>query len=347
MTNSAYPKTLERFERIVRGRDKGRTMPVLIVDSPWLPGYAGIDTLDFYFDPAAWLHAYCRVHRDLPGAALLPGAWVEFGMAAEPSGWGAGIRWSRQAPPDVRRVSGGLTALLEAEPPDPARDGLMPVVLRQYERARPELEAKGIAPRMAAARGPLAVASHLLGVTELLTATQLEPDRCLALLERTTELCIRWLQCQLERMPSPLGILVLDDVVGLMGPDDAGRFALPYLRRIFESFPDLIRVFHNDTPNADVFDGLAAVGIDVFNFSHDIDPAEARRRLGPDIVLMGNVPPVDVLVRGTPGQVREATEAVVRQAAEFGPMLISAGGGVSPGTPIENLQAMVDVVQNA
>jgi len=61
---------------------------------------------------------------------------------------------------------------------------------------------------------------------------------------------------------------------------------------------------------------------------------------------MGNIPPVDVLVRGTPGEVRQAAEEMVRQAAASGPLIVSAGGGVSPGTPVENLKILADVVAN-
>ncbi|MCD6303615.1 MAG: uroporphyrinogen decarboxylase, partial [Planctomycetes bacterium] len=334
----AYSRTLARFERTARGEETG-PMVALIVDSPWLPGYAGINTLDFYFEPAAWLDAYRKVHRDLPGVAFVPGAWVEFGMATEPSGWGAAIRWSADSPPAVRHLPGGLAAAVEADVPDPETDGLMPAVLRQYERMMPRLAAEGIAPRMAAARGPLTVASHLVGVTELLMATQLEPDRVAELLARTTEHCIRWLSAQLKRIDEPLGVLVLDDVVGMLSPDDAEKFALPHLRRIYESFPSLLRLYHNDTPNADVFGVLAELELNVFNLSHEIDLARARELLGPDVVLMGNVPPLDVLVRGTVEDVRAATERLLERTADVGPLFVSPGGGVSPGTPIENLQA--------
>ena len=56
--------------------------------------------------------------------------------------------------------------------------------------------------------------------------------------------------------------------------------------------------------------------------------------------MMGNLPPLDLLVRGTPDQVREATRQQLDRLGEVGPMLVSPGGGVSPGTPLENLQAM-------
>ncbi len=344
METKPYQQALVKFEGIVRSKTKDQTMVALIVDSPWLPGYAGVSTLDFYFDLQCWLNAYFKALEELPGVAFVPGAWVEFGMTAEPSGWGASIRWSEGSPPAIRHCPGGLPALLEADVPNPETDGLMPVILRQYEAVTPALEPGGLAPRMAAARGPLAVASHLLGVTELLLTTKTEPQNCLSLLEKTTELCIRWLQCQLKRMNSPIGVLVLDDVVGMLSPDDAEKFALPFLRRIFDSFPDLIHIYHNDTPNENIFRGLSTIGMDVFNFSHEIGVEQARELLGPDIVLMGNVPPLDVLVRSSTKEVRKATQALLQKVADFGPLVISAGGGVSPGTPIDNLQAMAEVV---
>ncbi|MFH1737972.1 MAG: uroporphyrinogen decarboxylase family protein [bacterium] len=347
MTKCTYQDVLKQFEDVVRGKEKARTMAALIIDSPWMPGYAEIDTIDFYFDSQVWLDTYLRVRDKLAGVAFVPDMWVEFGMAAEPSGWGLQVRWNHDSPPSLRKHPGGISALLDLGVPDPESDGLMPIALRQYERIKDDLGARGLAPRMVAARGPLAVASHLIGVTEFLMATQLEPENCIRLLENTTELCIRWLRCQSQRIENPLAIFVLDDVVGMMGPDDAEMFAFPFLRRIFEEFPDSVHIFHNDTPNDSVYSGLSTVGIDVFNWSHEVDISRARSLLGSEIVLMGNIPPVDVLVRGSTEQARKETEQMVEKAREFGPLLISAGGGVSPGTPMENLKALVDVVRFA
>jgi uroporphyrinogen decarboxylase len=337
---STYLKTLDRFVSLVRDRRRDRTMAALIIDSPWLPGYAGVGTIDFYFDPDTWLRVWEQAHRDLPGAAFVPGSWIELGMAAEPSGWGVPIQWSDHQPPGLNHYPADLATLAEAPVPDPETDGLMPMILRQYERLKQPLADRGFPPRMAACRGPLAIASHLLGVTEILMATQLEPDACQKLFDKTTEICIRWLRAQLSRMDDPVGILVLDDLFGMMGPDDVAVFGLPRLKRIFDEFPQLIHVFHNDTPNDRVFPALATTGMDVFNFSHQTDLAKARQLLGPDIVLMGNLPPLDLLVRGTPDQVRHATRQHLDQLSEVGPLLISPGGGVSPGTPLENLQTM-------
>ncbi len=340
-------EALDLFARAVRRRDRAARLVAWIVDSPWLPAWIGADTLHFFFDADVWMRAYERAQEELDGSTLIPGGWIELGMAAEPSGFGAPIRWNRHEPPNVLPHPGGLDALRRADPPDPETDGLMPAILAMYERRAPAMAAAGFSPRIAAARGPLAVAGHLLGITEFLLATQTDPDAVRDLLDRTAALCIAWLRAQLARMDRPVGVLVLDDLVGMLGPDDAAVFALPYLRRIFDSFPDLIRIFHNDTPNPEVYDGLRACGMDVFNFSHETDPAEARRRLGPDIVLMGNLPPVDLLVRGTPEACRAAAEALLARHADLAPIVLSAGGGVSPGTPADNLRAVIAAVRAA
>ena len=344
MGQNRYEDTVSRFEEIVRQRRKDSPMVALIVDSPWLPGYAGVNTLDFYFDMQVWLDAYRKALDDLPGVAFVPGSWVEFGMAAEPSGWGVPIQWKQDSPPAVHHYPGTLDGLLEMDVPNPEADGLMPAILRRYETAGPVLAKAQLSPRMAACRGPFAIASHLLGVTEFLMATQMEAEKCLALLDKVTQLCINWLQCQLKRMPGAIGVLVLDDIVGMLSPADMEKFALPYLRRIFESFGDLIHIYHNDTPNANMLGGLATIGMDVFNFSHEVDIAKARADLGPEVVLMGNIPPLDVMVRGTADDVQTATRQLLDKAGVYGPILISPGGGVSPGTPIENLKAMAEVV---
>jgi uroporphyrinogen decarboxylase len=44
-------------------------------------------------------------------------------------------------------------------------------------------------------------------------------------------------------------------------------------------------------------------------------------------------------VRGTPAQVEQATLEVLQKAAGH-PMILSVGGGTSPGMPAENIRAM-------
>ena len=76
------------------GGEAGRRVPAgLIVDSPWIPGYCGVDTVDYYGDPDIWLSCQDKVRLDFPELLLLPGDWVEFGMASEPSSFGCPVHF--------------------------------------------------------------------------------------------------------------------------------------------------------------------------------------------------------------------------------------------------------------
>jgi uroporphyrinogen-III decarboxylase len=93
--------------------------------------------------------------------------------------------------------------------------------------------------------------------------------------------------------------------------------------------------------------GMAAeANFDVFNFSHKLDIAEVKAKMGHRVALMGNVPPLDVGVRGTPAEVAQSARECLDKGAPGGGMILSFGGGVSPGTPPENIDALLEVARD-
>ena len=105
-------------------------LPVaLIVDSPWIPGYLRISTLDYLTDPDTWLKANLEVEREFPYVIFLPGFWVEVGMAAEPSGFGCKVSLYPDKTPIIHHLVSGIEELDRITPPNPLTDGFMPVIL--------------------------------------------------------------------------------------------------------------------------------------------------------------------------------------------------------------------------
>jgi uroporphyrinogen decarboxylase len=332
----------ERFATVARGGTADKIPVAFIVDSPWLPGFFGIDTLDYFLRPDEWLRVNLALRERFPEIAWIPGFWVEYGMAVEPSVFGARIMWHHDQPPAIEHVPGGLATLLQFEPADPQQHGLMPFVLQRYVDAEKCLLPEGLPIKMVAARGPLAVAGWLLGITELLVGLKIDPESHARLLDTLTTTIIAWLRAQLAVLRAPESILVLDDIVGMLSPKLFDQFALPYYSRIFSAFEGKIRVFHNDTPCAHLLDKLPTLGFDVFNFSQEMDIATVQAKM-PRVALMGNVPTLDVMVRGTPAQAETWARECIRKTNGRG-LILSAGGGVSPGTPAETIEAVVKAV---
>jgi len=60
---------------------------------------------------------------------------------------------------------------------------------------------------------------------------------------------------------------------------------------------------------------------------------------------MGNLDPVNLLLKGTLQQVLAECKRCISIAAPGGGYLLSSAGGLAPGTPMENLKAMIDSVK--
>jgi uroporphyrinogen-III decarboxylase len=334
------------IRQCARREDPGRVPVALIVDSPWIPGYLGLSTLDYLFDPDTWLKANLQIERDFPDLIFLPGFWAEAGMGAEPSGFGCKVSFFADKTPQVAPIISSFDELDRITEPNPRADGLMPYLLTLYRKAEPRLADAGACIKVVAARGPLTVAAHLMGVTEFVMGLKLEPEKAHRLLRITTALVKNWLDAQAGALKEAEGILVLDDITGFVSPKDFQEFALPYLQDIFRAFPNAVRIFHNDTNNAVPYRFLREIPVDIFNFTHLQNIAKVRELAGPDVCLMGNVPPLEALAQGTPEEVAAAARACVAANGGRKGLLLSAGGGASPGTPGANVRALAAAVKD-
>lgn len=335
----------ERFKQAARREEPDQVPAAFIVDSPWLPGYAGIHTLDYFLLPNKWFEIHRGLLDRFPDAVWIPGFWVEYGMAAEPSAFGARITFHHNRPPSIEPVITDLSFWAAVEPADPGEAGLMPLVLRLYEHVEARLQSEGLHVKMVAARGPMVTAGWVMGITNLMVGLVTQPAEAHRFLNTLTTTIIRWLHAQLDQLHAPEGIMLLDDIVGMISLKHYQEFAAPYLRRIFDEFEGLVRIYHNDTPCAHLYPALAEANFDVFNFTHTVDIAEVKAMMGHRVALMGNVPPLDIAVRQPPEVVAQWARECLDKAAPGGGMILSVGGGVSPDTPPENIEAMLQVAR--
>ncbi len=337
--------TKEQFETLRRAAAGKIEKPcvALIVDSPWIPGWAGISAMEYFVEPEKWLAANLEMMQRFPDVIFVPGFWVEYGMATEPSAFGCRVSLWKDSPASVSHIIEDISEVSRLEIPNPKVHGLMPFVLHLQQWTQRQIEPMGYSIRMVAARGPLALATHLRGVTEFLTDIKIDPEPSHKLLDLCTETVIRWLRAQAENLPDVESILVLDDIPGLLSPTDYDEFAHPYLKRIFDAFPLMLRLYHNDASIQPFAERMADLGIGILNFSHEFDIEDAHKRLGDRVTLMGSVPPLGVLARGIPEEVTAWANRCLN--ATNGRIILSAGGGVSAGTTSENIDALVEAVR--
>ena len=338
-------KQWETLLFVIDGHGMGKNIG-FIIDSPWLPGWNGLTKLQYYTSDAAWFQTNKKAVETFPDVLFLPGFWSEYGMATEPSAFGSKISWHEDSLPWAGTVIREITDIASLEIPDPAKDGLLPFMTQRLKNMEEEIATLGHHIRFAVARGPLNIASYLRGTTELMTDIMMYPEEVHTLLEKITTFTIRWLQHQKELFPTIKGIFILDDLIGFVGDAEFRTFVLPYLQRIFGAFDTRIRFLHNDAQGLITAKYLQEMDVNLFNFSFEHSLNEIRSLAGPEVTLLGNLPPRDVLAAGTPETVREETEKMILETNDHSRILWSCGGGMPPNVPTENLEAFIETVRN-
>jgi uroporphyrinogen-III decarboxylase len=332
----------ELIRQAARGAEFTAPPVALIIDSPWIPGYLGLSTLDYITVPEVWLEANLKVEAEFPEVIFLPGFWAEAGMCAEPSAFGCRLSFYADKTPVAHPIAESIEAPGRVTAPNPKTDGLMPILLNHYRRLEGRVNDAGHVIKVVAARGPLTVAAHLLGVSGFLLGLKLEPAATHRLLQTTTTLVRNWLEAQAAALREVEGVLVLDDLAGFLSPADYLEFAHPRLKEVFDAFPGAVKIFHDDTDNVVPFRHLAGLGVQIFNFTHLQPIGRVRELVGPGLCLMGNVPPLEVLAQGSAEQVRQAARGCIRAHGSGPGLILSAGGGTSPGTPGANIHALAE-----
>jgi uroporphyrinogen-III decarboxylase len=328
---------------VVRG-ETVRPLPTgFIIDSPWLPNWAGHTILDYYTRDDLFLQDNLAAINAFPRAIMLPGFWSEYGMCTEPSAFGARPAWGQNDFPSADKLLHTAADIERLERPDPRKHGLLPFIVNRLRHLEPAIEAKGHQIRFAIARGPFNVASYLMGTTEFMLALKTTPELVHRLLAVVTDFLVDWIAWQRECFPSIDGLLVLDDIVGFVGARDFEAFAAQSMKRVFDT-DVAVKFFHNDAPCKACAPYLAGLGINFLNFGIQHTLNDMRAWTGGKVALLGNIPPRDVLAAGTPADVTRAVNDLLASVDSTTRLMVSCGGGMPPGVPTENIQAFVDAV---
>ncbi|HNW58604.1 MAG TPA: uroporphyrinogen decarboxylase family protein [bacterium] len=330
----------ELLLKLIRGEQVEPLPAGFIIDCPWLPNWYGIRILDYFTNDELWLKANLKAIAEFPEILFLPGFWSEFGMCTEPSAFGARTYFPANEFPHAHRVIRSTAEIADLPVPNPATDGLLPFVLNRLQLARPAIEAAGHRIRFAVARGPLNIASYLMGSTEFLMAMMLEPEKVEKLLQKITAFLKSWLQLQMETFPSIDGIFMLDDIIGFIGENEFRTFGLPCFKELY-SLPVTVKFLHNDAPCRVSAPYLPEMGVNLFNMGFDIPLNELQNLTRHQVALVGNLPPRDVLASGTPAVITAATQALVAGLSDRSRILLSCGGGMPPGVSSAQIAAFL------
>ena len=193
--------------------------------------------------------------------------------------------------------------------------------------------------------GPAAEVADLRGVMNFLMDVMDDEEFTCELMDVCTEAGIAFAVAQVESGADTIG--VGDAIVSQVSPETYREMVLPREKRMVEAVHDangLVRL-HICGDITRHLPAIAELGADIVDLDWQVDVSEARKILGPAVVLVGNLDPVAAVKDSTPERIRRDVLEVYAKAGD--PHIVGAGCEIPPGTPPENLRSLCEPVTPA
>ena len=259
--------------------------------------------------------------------------------AREAADCGATVEYFEQQPValvEEQALLADRTKLASLKIPDPLGGGRMhngiKAVALLKERAGKEKIVEGWV------EGPIAEAADLRGINTIMMDFFDDPQFVRDLFAFVVEMELRFAKEQVRAGADVIG--VGDAAASLVGPQIYQEFVWPYERKLVEgihAFGAKVRLHICGNTRRSLGE-MGLLDCDIVDLDSLAPISEARREMGANQVLLGNLNPVAVLRNGNPSAI---SEAIGECHQHSGPrFIVGAGCEVPRDTPIENLRAL-------
>jgi MtaA/CmuA family methyltransferase len=259
--------------------------------------------------------------------------------AREAADLGAAVEWFDDQPPALVESRARLAEKRELdrlEFPNPLGGGRMHDRVKGVALLRERVGIEKLVEGWV--EGPCAMAADLRGINTLMVDFFDDPEFVRTLFAFVVEMELRFARAQVETGADLIG--VGDAAASLIGPRLYDEFVWPFEKRLVDGLHELgasVRL-HICGRTRRLFAGMGRLGAEIVDLDWMAPLDEARREMGPEQVLLGNIDPVAVLRQGTPESVTAAIAECHRQAG--GRYIVGAGCEVVRDTPPENVHAL-------
>ena len=229
------------------------------------------------------------------------------------------------------------------KPCNPEKDGRLPLVFKAVRIVIKEIGHEvdvGLS-----MPGPFTTAASVVGTENLLKWMLKYPDKIHTLLEIITESNNRFIE---KAVDIGVGVGISEPIssTSLISAKQFKNFSAPYIKKNVDKMKSLTgnsMGIHICGKSRDIWESVMDTGISSFSIDNAEDLEEAKEIMGDRVTILGNVPPVDVIQRGTKEDVLKSVKECIGKAHNSKKGYILASGCEIPMyTPMENVEALID-----
>ncbi|MGB9978654.1 methylcobamide:CoM methyltransferase MtaA [Methanobacterium sp.] len=204
--------------------------------------------------------------------------------------------------------------------------------------------------------GPFTLTGHLLGVEKLVRYMRTRPNEVESTLDKALDVSIEYANAIADAGPDMICVADPTSAPELIDPLQFKTMVKPALEDLSMQI-NTSKVLHICGSTEPIIKDMAATGFEGLSIEEKVDIARAKEEVkggggktirvggrtmsmgGGDKVpkIIGNISSSETLFRGSPDQVKEE----VKKVLEAGVDIIAPSCGLAPGSPLENIKAMV------
>ncbi len=261
-------------------------------------------------------------------------------LSVEAEALGLAIRYNESGGPDVtQHPIASIDDLEKLSIPPMSGNGRFEVFTETIERLRAESDAV-VGGYVA---GPFTLAGLLMSAEELAVKTLTEPEVCQAVLDFTTKVAIPYAQAQAEAGAQL--IVLLEPTAVLLSPELFETFVGPYVDRVAGEL-GVPLVLHVCGQTTKLVPSFVKCRVDGLSLDADVDLVQLAPAIPDDIVIIGNIPPVRVMLDLEATDVYQAVHELLVRIGTRRNYVASTGCDLPFEVPIENLLAFTTAVHD-
>ena len=258
-------------------------------------------------------------------------------LSVEAEAFGAQVRFSRdEVPAIIGQLVSDEDEANALEVPDLTAGRAM-LCVEAVRQAKAAITDK---PLLAGMIGPYSLAGRLCDVTEIMYLCFDEPEAVHTVLDKATQYLIQYGQAM--KAAGADGIMMAEPLAGILSPDMAEEFSMPYVKRIIDALQteDFAVIYHNCGNSVPaMLDQIYALGAAAYHFGNAIDMAEIMARTPADILAMGNIDPAGEFAGGTVESITAATRQLLEKCGHYANFIPSSGCDIPAHAKWENIHA--------
>ncbi len=201
-------------------------------------------------------------------------------------------------------------------------------------------------PVLAGMIGPYSLAGRLMDVTEIMYLCFDEPETVHTVLDKAAQYLIQYGRAM--KAAGADGIMMAEPLAGILSPDMAEEFSMPYVKRIIDALQDedFAVIYHNCGNSVpQMLTGIYSLGAAAYHFGNAIDLEAVMKATPADILVMGNIDPAGQFAGGTVDSITAATLDLLAKCGSYANFVPSSGCDIPAHAKWDNICAFFAAVE--